>query len=206
MSSIRVLIVEDEALIAEDIRDCLLSQDYEVIDVVHNAEDAILSIEKNQLDVALLDINLHGHYEGIELGKLITNQYNFPFVYLTSYAHKFIIEKAKITRPMGYIVKPFSEKDLFTTLEIALYNYNIDRRPQVLSLEALNSRLSINKLTEREFETLESIFEGMTNKQISNKLFVSPNTIKTHIKNLYLKIGAHSRAEIIRIVREILQD
>ena len=204
MSTIRVLIVEDEPLIAQDICDCLQSRDYDVIDVVHDFSETLESLKTNPPDIAILDINLDGRMEGLDIGKIITEKYSFPFIYLTSYANKSIIEKAKPTRPMGYIVKPFNEKDLFSTIEIALYNYNIDRRPFALSLSSLNQK-TLNQITSKEFEVLELIFKGMTNKQISKELCVSLNTTKTHVKNLYQKLDAHSRTELIQHVQERLK-
>ncbi len=120
MSEIKVLIVEDEPLIAEDIGEYLTNIDYAVDAIVHNKEDAIEFLKTNLPDIALLDINLGGNMDGFTIAEYINKKCNFPFLYLTSYANKSIVEQAKYTRPMGFIVKPFDEADLYSSIEIAL--------------------------------------------------------------------------------------
>jgi CheY-like chemotaxis protein len=123
MPTIRVLIVEDEPLIAEDIRDCLTNVDYSVVAVAHNKEQALAALKKEVPDLALLDINLGKNMDGLEIAKIINEEFYIPFIFLTSYSNRPVIEKAKITRPMGYIMKPFNERDLYSSIEIALYNF-----------------------------------------------------------------------------------
>ncbi len=203
MATIRVLIVEDEPLIAEDIRDCLTNVDYSVSAVAHSMEQAIAALEKELPDLALLDINLGKNMDGLEIAKRINQEYFIPFIFLTSYSNKPVIEKAKVTRPMGYIMKPFNERDLYSSIEIALYNYSQGSRPRHFKLETLNQRLD-TPFTEREFDILKDIYEGITNKQLAEKHFVSINTIKTHVKNIYDKLEVHTRSAAIAKLRTLL--
>jgi DNA-binding NarL/FixJ family response regulator len=203
MPTIRVLIVEDEPLIAEDIRDCLTNVDYSVVAVAHNKEQALAALKKEVPDLALLDINLGKNMDGLEIAKIINEEFYIPFIFLTSYSNRPVIEKAKITRPMGYIMKPFNERDLYSSIEIALYNFSQGSRPRHFNAESLNQRLE-TPLTDREFEILKDIYEGNTNKQLAAKHFVSINTIKTHIQNIYDKLDVHSRAEAIAQLRDLL--
>ncbi len=201
MSEIRILVIEDDPLIAADIKNCLNNIDFTVSAVVYNYDDAIKELERNIPDVVLTDINLGGEKDGIDIGELIDKKYHLPFIFLTSHADRATIDRAKKVKPAGYIVKPFDERDLLVNLEIALYNFaqqNISTQPK-LSLSAINKR--INKpLSEREFEVLQSIYEGKTNQQMAESLFVSVNTIKTHIANLYLKLEVSSRtAALVKI-------
>jgi len=203
MPKINVLIVEDEVLIAEDIRDHLTNVDYEVGAVVHNKADALEALQVVDLDFAILDINLEGSEEGIEIAEIINSRHKIPFIYLTSYSTKDIIDKAKHTRPWGYVVKPFDEADLYSSIEIALYNFSQISQPNFFSQELINEQLS-NKLTDKEFEVVRDIYMGSTNKQLAEKHFVSLNTVKTHVQNIYLKLGTNSRATTIAKLRNAL--
>ena len=205
MSDIRVLIVEDEPLIAEDIAQGLKKNEFLVSAVVYSKEDAIEQLNINLPDLVLLDINLSGEMSGIEIAEKINTQFNIPFIFITSYSDKQTLEKAKFTEPSGYIVKPFNEASLYSTLEIALYNHaqkNKRKFPE-LSFNKINQHLT-DPISEREFSLLQLIYDGKTNKQIADTLFISPNTVKKHINNAYLKLGASSRATSIARLRELM--
>ncbi|MBO6879876.1 response regulator transcription factor [Winogradskyella sp.] len=203
MSAIRVLIVEDDPIIAEDIRDMLTSVNYEAIGVAYSKEDAITAIDTDKPDLVLLDINLDGHYEGFEVAEHINKTRKLPFLYITSYSGKEIIERAKPTMPMGYIVKPFNEKELYSTIEVALYNFSKFVIPATLTKDAINAKVP-TPLTEKEFEILKGLFEGKTNQQLADSQFVSINTIKTHIKNIFEKMDTHTRSETVAKVHSLL--
>ncbi len=203
MHQIRVLVVEDEPLIAEDIRETLDNIDFLVSGVAYNSEAAFIELERNTPDIVLLDINLGAGQDGIEIGKVINNKYHLPFIYLTSYADRSTLDRAKHTRPMGYIVKPFNEYDLFATLEISLFNFGKRYPITSLDFDKINSKL-LGKLTRKEFEILSCIFEGKTNRQMAETQFISLNTVKTHIKNLYDKLDVHTRTQAMARLRELL--
>ena len=205
MSDIRVLIVEDEPLIAEDIAQGLKKNEFLISAVVYSKEDAIEQLNINLPDMVLLDINLSGEMSGIEIAEKINRVYNIPFIFITSYSDKQTLEKAKFTEPSGYIVKPFNEASLYSTLEIALYNHaqkNKRKFPE-LSFNKINQHLS-DHISEREFSLLQLIYDGKTNKQIADALFISTNTVKKHINNTYLKLDASSRATSIARLRDLM--
>jgi DNA-binding NarL/FixJ family response regulator len=202
MTNIQVLIVEDEPLIAEDIQEYLTDAEYHVSAIAYNKEQAIEALSARIPDLVLLDINLGGNLDGIALAQFINEKHPTPFIFLTSYAHKSILEQAKLTRPMGYILKPFTAKTLFSSIEIALYNFAYSAQPRNLNLERINQQLSF-PLTEKEFQALQDIYEGLTNKQMAAKRFVTVNTIKTHLHNLYEKLEVNSRSEAMAKFREI---
>ncbi len=201
MTQIRVLIVEDEPLIAEDIKEILSSIDFVVSGLAYDALDALRELRTNTPDIVMLDINLSSEKDGIDIATIINQEYQIPFVFLTSYADRATLSRAKHTRPMGYIVKPFDEKDLFATLEIALFNFYASQPLVELNLDQVNSRYDIN-LTQKEFEVLQSVMTGMTNRQMAEKHFISVNTIKTHLKNLYEKLDVHTRSQLIAKLRD----
>lgn len=203
MSAIRVLIVEDDPIITEDIKDMLTSVNYQVVATAYDKEEAFEAIDQIKPDLVLLDINLDGNYEGFEVAEYINKTRKIPFLYLTSYSGKEVIDKAKQTLPMGYIVKPFNERELFSSIEIALHNFSKFILPLELNRDIINN-LIVNPLTQKEFDVLKGLYEGKTNQQLADEQFVSVNTIKTHIKNIYEKMDTHTRSETISLLNDLL--
>jgi DNA-binding NarL/FixJ family response regulator len=206
MTEIRVLIVEDDPLIAEDIATALANIDYAVAGVAYDEEEALQVLDTVHPDIAILDINLNGGHEGIALAQLINQKYRLPFIYLTSYGDKATLELAKKTDPSGYLVKPFSEANLYASLHLAMHAYAQKNKANYpdLVLALINARLN-NALSEREFEVLQLIYAGVTNQEIAQRLFVSVNTIKKHINNAYLKLDVANRGSAIARLRGLMQ-
>lgn len=205
MSDIRVLIVEDEPLIAEDIATAMEKNEFTVSAIVYNKEDAFTELTDNLPDIVLLDINLNGNMDGLEIAEKIHGSFAIPFVFITSYSDKTTLDKAKLCEPYGYIVKPFNVASLYTTIEIALHNYaqRNKRNFPDLNLHKLNTYLP-DAITDREFDLLQHIYNGKTNKQIAAEMFISTNTVKKHINNTYLKLETVSRATTIARLREMM--
>jgi DNA-binding NarL/FixJ family response regulator len=202
----KLLVVEDEPLIAEDIAQTLVRNDFEVSGVMYTKEEALHSLQTNLPDMALLDINLNNHNEGIEIADWINQHIHIPFIFITSYSDKLTLEKAKYTEPSGYIVKPFTEAGLCSAVEIAFYNHTQKHKQNfpTLNLLKLNQKLN-GTITEREFELLSLIYEGKTNSQIAEALFISVNTVKKHINNVYLKLDTISRSSTLVKLRTLMQ-
>lgn len=130
-----ILIVEDELLIAEDIKMNLELLHYNVIGVAIKATEALKIIEENEVHLALLDINIKGEIDGIELGEKIKSKYPIPIVYLTSNSDRRTVERAVLTQPAGYVVKPYNKTDLFTTLAVALHDHDTIKNGDVVEKE-----------------------------------------------------------------------
>lgn len=124
MSKVKILIVEDEAIIADDIFDTLEELDYEALEPAHTFSEAIEKIEKFNPDIAILDIQLSGKKSGIDLANRINEVYHFPFIFLTSNSDQFTLDQAKKVQPSAFLVKPFSKEELYTSIEVALFNYS----------------------------------------------------------------------------------
>jgi len=202
---INLLVVEDEALVAAMIREALKGSVYQVRAVAFNAASAVSYLDDEHFDAALLDINLAGKFEGVDIGRLIRDNYHFPFLYLTAHADDRTLQNAKLTEPAGYIIKPFTERDLLAGLEIALYNFRQQRQKgiDVPNLESLNQRLA-DPLSAREIDVLRMLFTGKSNAEIGEELFISVNTVKTHLSRLYFKLDAPSRTAVLARVRELM--
>lgn len=117
-------IVEDEALIADHIAMCLEDQNYKVVFIADDAETALAGLQNNLPDALLVDINLNGVIDGVDLVHKINTLYQIPVIYLTSNSEKATIERVKLTNPAGFILKPYTEKDLHTQLQIAIHKYH----------------------------------------------------------------------------------
>jgi len=205
MSGIRVLIVEDEPLIAKNIGMYLNNHDYEVAGIAYDPEEALHLLKQQQPDFAVLDINLESEKTGIDIAAHINKHHFIPFIYLTSYSDKETLDKAKLTNPAGFIVKPFNEKTLYATIEIALANHAVqaNKHVPVLSAEKVNTQL-VTPLTEREFDVIKLMYDGKTNQQIAAELFIAMNTLKKHINNAYFKLDVTSRTTAVAKLRECM--
>ncbi|MDO9576776.1 MAG: response regulator [Candidatus Cloacimonadales bacterium] len=126
MNKKRIVIVEDERIIAEDIKGTLLSYNYNVLDIFARGEDAIANILELKPDLVLMDIVLAGEINGIQTALKIQELVDVPVIYLTAYANENILEGAKITQPYGYLIKPFQERELYATIEMAFYRYKLE--------------------------------------------------------------------------------
>jgi len=123
----KIMVVEDEIIVAEHIRRSLQNMGYSVTSVASSGAEAIKDAEDNNPDLVLMDIVLDGEIDGIETAKLIRSRFNIPIVFLTAFSDEKILERAKITEPFGYVIKPFNGTELRINIEIALYKHKMER-------------------------------------------------------------------------------
>ncbi|MBK7428435.1 MAG: response regulator transcription factor [Saprospiraceae bacterium] len=194
--SARILIVEDEPIIAADIESTLLSQGYEVAGIANSAVQALDMIVNRGPDMVILDIAIKGEMDGVSIAQLLRKKYFLPFIYLTSFSDKETLEKVKPTLPYGYIVKPFKDRDLLAAIELALYRHVQEQSHSELTQKKAEA-VAGTSLTNMEYRILSLLWEGKANQSIAQELFVSINTVKTHIKNIFEKFEANSRNELI---------
>lgn len=128
MVEIRILVVEDEVIVAEDIRSSLQRMGYIVPATVSSGEEAIKKVIEHDPDLVLMDIVLQGKMDGIETAGQIHSRFDIPVVYLTAYSDTKTLERAKITEPFGYIIKPFKERELNINIEIALFKHRMEKK------------------------------------------------------------------------------
>lgn len=127
MSKNNILVVEDEAIVSKDIQQSLKKLGYNIVGTAATGEKAIVLANEFKPDLVLMDIMLKGEMSGIEAAQQIKAQLNIPVIYLTAYADENTLAKAKVTEPYGYIIKPFKEIDLHTSIEMALYKHTKER-------------------------------------------------------------------------------
>lgn len=166
MSKTSVLIVEDEGIVAKDIQHSLKKLGYLVAGICATGEESIRLTEETKPNLILMDIMLKGEMNGIEAADQIRLRFNIPIIYLTAYADESTLEKAKATEPNGYIIKPFKEIDLHTSIEMAIYKHGKETE------------------VKKERDLLYSIIE---NKDVKDIIFVKFNSrlIKVKTKDIF---------------------
>ncbi|MBT4097008.1 MAG: response regulator [Gemmatimonadetes bacterium] len=125
--STQILVVEDEPIVALDLQQRLERMGYRVPHVVATGEAAIATASRESPQLVLMDISLEGAMDGVEAAEQITTQLRIPVVYLTAFSNDRTLERAKVTEPYGYLLKPFEERELQTTIEVALYKHQAER-------------------------------------------------------------------------------
>ena len=150
MSQKKILIVEDESIIAEDISDSLISLGYRITGMVYSGEEAIEAAAKCRPDLVLMDVNLQGEIDGITAAAEIRARFQIPVVYLTAYADENTLRRVNATKPFGYIVKPFEEKNLHTTIQLALHRHEYDSLTNLPNRSLLREQL--NQVLEKQKE------------------------------------------------------
>lgn len=168
MAKTTVLVVEDETIVAKDIQVSLRKLGYAVPETVSTGEDAIRAASEYKPDIVLMDIMLRGAMSGIEAAEKIRETLTIPVIYLTAYSDESTLSKAKITEPYGYIIKPYKEIDLHTTIEMALYKHG--------------KQLELVKERDMYFNLIKD------NKPSSESIFIKSNArlVKVTLKDLVL--------------------
>nr|WP_281722731.1 ATP-binding protein [Nitrosomonas nitrosa] len=130
MSTPRILVVEDESIVALDLQSRLIRLGYQVVGIANSGDAAIQMVAENCPNLALMDIRLRGGMDGVDTAGQLRERFGVPVIYLTAYADEPTLERAKITEPLGYLLKPFEERELHSTIEMALYRIEMDKRLQ----------------------------------------------------------------------------
>ncbi|MBU7009831.1 MAG: response regulator [Theionarchaea archaeon] len=156
-----ILVVEDERIVAEDIRRSLQNLGYLIAAVVSSGEEALKSVAETSPDLVLMDIVLKGEMDGIQAAEHIRSQFSTPVVYLTAYADENLLQRAKITEPYGYILKPFEDKELYSVIEMALYKHKMEKK--------------VRESEQWLFTTLKSIGDGIIATDTQSQItFMNP--------------------------------
>ncbi len=197
---LRILIVEDDVIIARLIEAHLMAAGHSIIGIEHSGARALDRIYHQKPDLVLLDINLEGALDGIQVAEKIIETQEIPFLFLTALSDLETLNRAKKVEPCGYIVKPYKATDLYSSITIGLYNYRSRKEPEKkLTKERVNA-LAVDRITDREFELIVDISQGLTNAQICEKEHLSLSTVKWHLQNIYSKLGVKNRTSAVQLV------
>jgi DNA-binding NarL/FixJ family response regulator len=203
MKKIKVGIVEDEMIIAETISLALKKLGYLPTKPAYSYESAISMLEEEEPEIVLLDINLNDELDGVDLAHYINANYSLPIIFLTANSDRNTIERSKQTRPNAFLVKPFSSEDLLTSIEIALFNHDMNTEDtKKTKINILQSALEKYQITSREKEIVLMVSNGFRHKEISQQLFISEATVKRHLSNIYQKVGVQSSIDALNKLQE----
>lgn len=128
MNNDKVLVVEDENIVALDLKRRLSKLGYNVIGMASNSERALSLIEEHHPDIVLMDIHIQGHTDGIEIARIVHEKYQIPVIYLTAYSEEATLKRAKQSNAYGYLIKPYSERELHAGIQVALEKSHTDRQ------------------------------------------------------------------------------
>ena len=169
MTKANVLVVEDEFIVSKDIQSSLKKLGYNVVGAAPSGEKALELVAQEHPDIVLMDIMLKGDMNGIETAEIVRNDYAIPVIYLTAYADEATLAKAKVTEPYGYILKPFKEIDLHTSIEMALYKHKKEQE------------------VERERDMLYSLVENKEKETQHDFIFVKSNSklVKLNMSDIF---------------------
>jgi AmiR/NasT family two-component response regulator len=143
----KILVVEDEAITAQDISDTLVYFGYEVVGIAAGYDEALRLAEVYKPDMALMDIVLQGPHNGTATAIELKNRFNIPVVYLTALADPATLKQASACEPLGYLTKPFSENDLRATMEMAVYKAGMENERRELLRQLQEAHAQIKTLS-----------------------------------------------------------
>jgi signal transduction histidine kinase len=169
----RIMIVEDERIVAFNLQQRLLKLGYEVPVVVASGEQALRGIDNERPDVVLMDIHIEGDIDGIETAKRIGVNSHTPIIYLTAHSEELTLDRARATMPYGYLIKPFSERELHATIQMTLERWRVEQalRAAKLEIERINTSLE-EKIDERTRQLAQAKHEAEIANQ-EKSLFVA---------------------------------
>lgn len=159
--AIKIVVVEDEGLVAADLEDRLILMGYEVCQVVDNGPDALAAVEKFQPEIVLLDIRIRGSQDGVEVASILRESAETAVIFLTAHADAATLERARFTEPYGYLLKPFNDRELRATIEMAVYRHRTEGK--------------LRKMERWLSTTLDSIGDGVITTDTQGKIrFLNP--------------------------------
>ncbi|GHM99171.1 hypothetical protein WSM22_06610 [Cytophagales bacterium WSM2-2] len=201
MRSLAVGIVEDEVIVAEDMKDILTSIGYKVSFIAISVDEAKNLLAKNETDILLIDIFLKGEETGIDLARFVREQYKIPFIFTTSNADRSTVMEAASTAPYGYVLKPFDDRDLFSAIEVGMGHFQAQHQDSAVSPDTenfvVNNALFVRdkkffmKVKFDEIDYLEAD-SNYTNIYTSQKKF----TLRSTLKEIEIKLPAQQFVRI----------
>lgn len=176
----KVLIVEDEPLIAKDLSFILEDLGIQSVEMAMSFDDALMLIKANSFDLILLDINLSSDKDGIDLAHEIIRINNTPFIFITSYYNTSTVERAKVTNPLAYLLKPFNQFDIKINVEMALYKSDQNKEKSIIYIREKNGTIQL-ELTDIRFLEAQ---DNYTKIICSDRELVISQTLKSILGKL----------------------
>ena len=211
MSKINVFVVEDESIVSKDIQNSLNKIGYNVVGSASSGEKALENIRIEQPDIILMDIMLKGSMNGIDVAEIVKNELEIPVIFLTAYADESTLSKAKISEPYGYILKPFKEIDLQTSIDMEIYKHKkeqtivkerdylysiVDNKERSHDFIFVKSNSKLVKLNCKDIYFIEALKDYVVINTIDTRY-----TIHSTMKDIELKLGS---VDFVRIHRSFI--
>ena len=201
---VNILIVEDELLLAEDIKLRLEKLGYYVVAFVPSVNTAMEELKSHpEIDLVLIDISLRGKLDGIDLAKMINSLYKIPFIFLTSHADRALAVRAKDVHPAAYMLKPFNDREIAINIELALLNYSNNRSINVGRFSVATARTIGQKLYEDNRTTTVNIRKQL-DQLVSNLLSSSGDPLEPQLEIENLEVDIDTVIPVSLIVNELV--
>ena len=191
---INILLIEDEWIIASDIKSSLALGDYAIVQITKNYVEAKLHFIQNHYDLIISDVKLNDVKDGIEIIAEFNKIKSIPVVYLTAFSDSETINRIEKTQPYAYLLKPYNINQLKTTINLTLQNFYKNNENSIYDKENLSK---IKLLTQREKEVLITLSSGKLSKEIVETLNISVNTVEQHKKNIKKKLELTTVGELV---------
>jgi len=198
MTKAKILIVEDDVIVAMDVENRLKNLGHSVLAIVDNGKDAIEKTTVYNPDLVLMDIVLKGDMDGIEAAEIIRYSFGMPIIFITAYADEEKLERAKLTMPFGYILKPFRDRDIKITIEMACYTAKINAKQKRMENALLVSKKQLETVKEIGAMAcstldlkvvLQRILSGMINAVNASAGMIFLKNVDTGYLSLHTSIG-----------------
>jgi len=204
MTEARVLIVEDEVIVAEALRRTLENAGYDVIGHAIDGREAVQMARQLHPDVILMDVLLAGPTDGIEAAHSIQRTIDTSIIYVTGHANDSVVNAAVRSGALGYIVKPFQMQQLTSSIEIALHRRHDARalsdQPSSRGHIATPATIQALCVTEREKEVIRGLICYRRLGKVADVLGISVHTARNHLKSIFRKLNLHSQDELLELI------
>ena len=202
-----IVVVEDEGIVALDIQKILEDMGYDVPAIINSGEKAIKKVEEIKPDLVLMDIMLSGKVDGIDVANEITSCFHIPVVYLTAYGSDKLLNRAKVTEPFGYIMKPFKERELKATLEMAFYKAKMESKLRKSKEELAVKVKELSILNRKKTDFLNMVSHGLRTPiaviSSTAELCIATSKLNKSEKKRCTKIFEGERERLETIMTEI---
>jgi DNA-binding NarL/FixJ family response regulator len=216
----KILVVDDEWLVAVDVQRTLRRAGYVVDEIVTSAPKVLAALHRVGPDLVLLDIDLGTELDGLELANRIRAQSPVPIVFLSAHCDPPTLKRAMRASPHGFVVKPFTEAQLLTAVQLALHQPDTKQAHAATAQQTLQRIASLlsesghvfgglaksrqaeiaSALSAREREILDALLNHQRVPGIARTLGISEHTVRNHLKSIYAKLGVHSQEELLEFV------